>query len=217
VNGSHNGVWLPGNYAVGAGVGGVEIWKSRVRKRSTYSKRQAAENWGKALDLGTEPWTQLAKDPVEGEGPQPSSLASALAEAVGPEYMLVGNNYNIDKSNPKWAYVKAAMDASGGQFHDRHKQYSDEVLTYLNKIAEAYAEMYKRSTKKVENGGCKECAEATRPDKAKASHVGPPYNIVTRLVAGSNFFKRFVHAKKVTAENIYTSKWVFAWTETKKK
>jgi len=215
VNGRQNGVWLPGNYAVGAGTGGVEIWKSRATdKRKTYSNQEAAEKWISKLDLSPDEWKQLARpDPNEEEGPQPAALQQALTTAALPKYMLAGKNFHIDDSNPKWAYVKSAMDKVGGQFHDRHEAYSNEVKNYLTKIAEAYEVMYERSTQP--QGGCEECAKAKRPAGAKASHVGPPYGIVKRLVSASDFFKRYVHAQIITAYNIFTSKWVLAWMNTR--
>lgn len=213
VNGCHNGVWLPGNYAVGAGTGGVEVWKSRVEKRGTYSNQQAADNWVKALDLGSDVWMPLSVDPKEKEGPQPGALGETLANAAISEYMLAGTNYKIDAGNPKWAYVKAAMTAASGQFHDRHEPYSKVVKNYLDKIAEHYQQMYDESIKKV--GGCEDCKKAARPDGAKETLVGPPYGLVGRLLTASNFFKAFVGTKSVTARNIYTSKWVSAWIESK--
>jgi hypothetical protein len=213
VNGGQNGVWLPGNYAVGAGTGGVEIWKSRASdKRSSFSATEAADNWIKALDFGPDEWKQLSVDPLEHDEPQPGALASALATAALQKFMLAGTNYHIDPGNPKWAYVKAAMDAADGLFHDRHKPYSDKVAEYLEKIAEAYTSMYERST---QENGCKKCKEAERPAGAKASLVGPPYGIVDRLNAGSRFFKQYVKTGVVTAKNIFTSQWVQAWMATK--
>jgi hypothetical protein len=211
VNGSHNGVWLPGNYAVGAGAGGVEVWKSRgTNKRKSLSDEDANKVWASRADLSPDEWHQFSHDPVENEKPQPDALLEALGSASLKDYMLSGTNYEIKDSNPKWGYVKAAMDATDGQFHDRHADYSDEVQEYLSKIAQAYAHMYDRSTAK-DPAGCKECREATRPANAKDSLVGPPYGIVGRLVGASNFFKKFVHTKTITARNIYTSKWVLEW------
>jgi hypothetical protein len=222
VNGCQNGVWLPGNYAVGAATGGIEAWKSRKSKRKGMSNKQAAENWEDALDLAPEAWAQLSADPEEDEKPQPGSLASALAEAVAPEYMLVGKNYHISTGNPKWGYVKGAMDGAGGQFHDRHGDYSRQVKKYLTKIYEVYEDMYNRSTKGKRR--CQKCAKAERPDEAKDTQVGPPYNIVTRLKNGGEFFKKFLVEKKrakklqwggggakAENKNIYTSKWVLEW------
>lgn len=215
VNGGQNGVWLPGNYAVGAGIGGVEVWKSRASdKRKTYSDAEAAENWINALDFGPDEWAQLAKDPEEQEDQlDGAKLAAAMATAKLPTYMLAGTNHKIDAGNPKWAYVKAAMDATDGQFHDRHEPYSKEVKDYLEKIAAAYRKMYDRSANP--DSPCAECQKARVPAGAKASLVGPPYGIVKRLVDGSNFFKGYVHTKTLTAKNIYTSKWVIAWINDK--
>jgi hypothetical protein len=215
VNGSHNGVWLPGNYAVGAGVGGVEVWKNKASdKRKTYTDQVAAENWIKALDLGPDDWA-LYVDPKEEEGPQPGgSFARALCTASKKEFMLAGKNYHIDNGNPKWAYVKAAMDTTCSQFHDRHETYSAEVEKYLKKIAAPYRQMYDRSLKP--ETACNKCKKARVPAGAKESLVGPPYGIVSRLVAASNFFKQYVATQVLTAKNIYTSKWVKAWMDTKK-
>lgn len=212
VNGGQNGVWLPGNYAVGAGAGGVGIWKSGGNKHTTLSNEQE-ETWARTLDLGPDEWRQNYIDPVEEEGPQPGAAATAATTSARPVFLLAGTNYHIDDNNPKWAYVKAAMDSAGGLFHDRHKSYSDEVATYLKKIAEAYAAMYDRSTDPKTK--CKKCEDAERPDGASASLVGPPYGIVSRLVVSANFFKKYVKSQSVTAKNIYTSKWVLAWMEKK--
>jgi hypothetical protein len=214
INGGQNGAWLPGNYAVGAGVGGVEVWKSRKSDvRKTFSDEDAADNWERAVDDGADEWAPNYVDPEEKE--QPQRLGQALKTAADPTFMLAGSNYHIDPGNPKWAYVKAAMDAAGGLFHDRHKKYSDKVKEYLDKIAEKYAEMYERST--LPEKKCKKCEEAERPANAKANLVGPPYGIVSRLVVGSNFFRGYVKTQSVRAENIYTSDWVSAWIATKKK
>jgi len=214
VNGCQNGVWLPGNYAVGAGVGAVEVWKSRAAERSTYTDQEAARNWEKRLDLGPDDWKPLS-DPKENEEPQPATLAAALASTSVRDYMLAGTNYHIVPGNPKWGYVKAAMDAVHGQFHDRHETYSTAVKGYLDKVAEAYEQMLDRSQNK--ENPCQKCKDAERPAGAKASLVGPPYAIVARLSVASQFFKQYVGKPRVTARNIYTSKWIPAWIESEGK
>jgi hypothetical protein len=213
VNGCQNGAWLPGNYAVGAGLGGIEVWKNQASEvRKTYSDQQAAQNWEDALDLRGDEWQSLSADPQEGEGPQAGgSLVATLLTVTFRHFMLAGTNFKVDTGNPKWAYVKAAMDAAGGQFHDRHGDYSKQVQGYLSKVAEAYEGKYDRSTK----GGCPKCEEARRPAGAKDSLVGPPYSIVGRLAMASSFFKGHVNTQLLTAKNIYTSKWVKAWMDTK--
>lgn len=215
VNGSQNGVWLPGNYAVGAGIGGVEVWKNRASdKRETYTDQQAAENWERAVDLDPAEWAPISIDPQEQEGPQPgTSLASALLHASQSEYMLSGKNHSIEAGNPKWGYVRAAMNAASGQFHDRHETYSGGVKSYLKKIAAVYEQMYDRSV--ATENPCAKCKEARVPAGAKASLVGPPYGIVARLVVASNFFKKYVATETLTARNIFTSKWVKAWMDKK--
>src|SRR5262245_54247029 len=54
VNGCHNGVWLPGNYAVGGGTGGVDIWKSKVGDRR--KDKTGNQNWADAVDLTAADW-----------------------------------------------------------------------------------------------------------------------------------------------------------------
>jgi len=219
VNGGQNGVWLPGNYAVGAGTAGVEVWKNRAsEKRRTYTDQQAADNWIKALDFSTDEWAQLYNDPEEQEDKLGGAkLAEALTSASLPQYMLAGKNFEIDEGNPKWAYVLAAMDASDGFFHDRHEEYSEQVKKYLGKIHEVYKARYDQSTNR--KNPCPKCEKASRPDGAKESLVGPAYNIVNRLVCGSSFFKKYVKAnqRKNAAINIYTSRWVLEYMKSLKK
>lgn len=206
VNGQHNGVWLPGNYAVGRGTGGIAVWQSRVTKRS----EEADANWEDKLDdvdLDDDDWDD-ADDPEEEE--VASSFSVSLAGIDPKEYLLVGKNYDIKFGNPKWGYVRAAMNATKGLFHDKHFEYSQEVKEYLTKMAESYAETLTNSKK-----NCKKCEEAARPDGAPADTVGPPYGIVGRLVTCSSFFKGYLSGSTVRAKNIYTSKWVKAWIETK--
>jgi hypothetical protein len=216
VNGCHNGVWLPGNYAVGGGTGGAELWKSKASDRR--KDKTANQNWADALDLGASDWDRGDDDDEE-------EAKDAFARAVGAStkkaFMLAGANQHIDPGNPKWAYVKAAMNITGGQFHDRHEDYSKQVKSYLDKIAAAYKTMHTRSKK-----NCTKCEDAARPAKMTDKEVGPPYAILGRLKTASDFFKGYLlsvrgqlgievksgRRKKVqAASNIYTSGWVDAW------
>jgi hypothetical protein len=223
VNGSENGVWLPGNYAVGGGKGAVEIWKSKpTDKRTTYSTREATENWIRALDLAEQSWTPNA-DPNENEGPQPGeSLADALMKANMREYSLAGTNFDIKATNPKWAYVLAAMTTARGQFHDRHGYYSGEVKQYLTKVFNVYDQKYKDA--KSATSKCKKCEDAKRPKKAPKDKklVGPPKTLIARLTAASLFFRKHLappapdgEKQKLTVRTIYTSEWVNSWMATK--
>jgi len=211
VNGCQNGVWLPGNYAVGGGTGGTAVWQAKANaKRSN----QANANWVKALDTTVADWERGDDDDEE---EAKDAFDRALNHASKARYMLAGANQKIDDGNPKWGYVKAAMDAARAQFHDRHEDYSKQVRKYLTKIAAAYKDMHTAAQK-----SCKECEKAERPDGAGPDLVGPPYPIVGRLKAGSDFFKQYLQQtgrklgkrtgrKIVTAKNIYTSGWVNAW------
>ena len=235
VNGGQNGVWSPGNYGVGGGQAGVDVWKNVKRVswdvlgdvHPTIELDSSAE-----LDLSDDEWDATTDSP-EDEVPKESDVlravavalaAAALIKATYAQYPLAGKNHRISKDNPKWAYVKAAMDKTGVQFHDSHEEYSDQVTKYLDKIANAYENMYQRSV----NGEikCKECEKATRPEGAPTDPklVGPPTDLVARLVQCSEFFRRHLAPKKeqvsrywppeeeqITAKNIYTSKWVKAW------
>jgi hypothetical protein len=204
VNGIQNGVWLPGNYAVGGGKKGIGTW---ANKASDERNHDANDNWENTC---SDDWITNS-DPEEEEGPQ--SLVEALANASREEYMLPGKNFHINNGNPKWGYVKAAMDATGGQFHDRHGPYSTKVIQYLKKIAEVYEIMYIRSKRDYP---CEKCKIATKPDGVtKDTLVGPPYGIVSRLLIGSDFFKRLVKTQLISVENIFTSDWVRCWIEKK--
>ena len=130
VNGSHNGVWLPGNYAVGGGTGGADVWKT---KASDKRKNQVGnKNWEEAvLDLAVADW-DLGDD--DGEEEASDALSRALAR---PEEGLHARRQESTRlgRQSKWAYVKASMDKMGSQFHDRHEPYSKQVKNYLDKMA----------------------------------------------------------------------------------
>lgn len=206
INGCQNGVWLPGNYAVGGGTGGAALWTSKANaKRSS----EADDNW---VDTAAEDWDRGDDDKEE---EITAALRAAIAAANPMGYMLTGTNKKIDPGNPKWGYVKAAMDKTGAQFHDRHEPYSKQVKGYLDKIAEAYAKMHANSLE-----FCEECKKAQRPKglQNRTDLLGPPYPIVGRLKAASDFFKQFLLGtgkgtkKKLGKQRtIYTSGWVDAW------
>ena len=205
VNGSQNGVWLPGNYAVGGGKAGLKLWRSK--QGSASASDEVVKNWLAALDSADEAW-EMTDDPDEMEEPK---LADALASATADMFQLAGTNFNVSDKNPKWGYVKASMTATKGQFHDRHPDYSNEVKKYLAKVSTAYMIMYKVSKKR-----CKECSNDQRPAGVSDSTlVGPPVTLVGRLQAASRFFRRHLAppSAKLTAKNIYTSKWVRAWMD----
>jgi hypothetical protein len=215
VNGSHNGVWLPGNYAVGGGKGGVKIWSDKVETR----KRNKDKNqlWVEKLDLVADEWDSGDDDDEE----EAADAMKRLLDAGSPgTYQLAGTNYEISVFNPKWAYVKATMDAIGAQFHDRHEDYSKEVKDYLDKIHAAFENMHTKFYNK-----CEDCKKARKREGASEDEVGPPFGILGRINTGAEFFKRYLRAtgsklgakktkgsKRITtAKNLYTSDWGAAW------
>jgi len=215
VNGCQNGVWLPGNYAVGGGKGGVKIWAEEGETK----KRGPAKNklWSEKVDLAADDWDSGDDDKEEEKVDAMTRLLNASSPA---DFMLSGTNYEISELNPKWAYVKASMDAIKAQFHDRHEDYSKEVKDYLDKVHAAYENMHAKFF-----DTCKDCEKARKREKAKDDEVGPPFGILGRLNTGAEFFKRYLRAtgaklgakktkraKKVTtAKNIFTSDWCAAW------
>jgi hypothetical protein len=210
VNGCHNSAWLPGNYAVGGGTGGAAIWKDRAN--AARDDDLGNENWAKSVDTSSSEWDR-GDDDREEEVSAP--LLKWLRSAKRTSFMLAGKHLYINDGNPKWAYVKAAMDATNAQFHDRHEDYSKQVKKYLTKIAERYGHM-----KANVFDDCPDCKKARLPANAKASLVGPPYEIVARLKICSDFYKQLVsgYKKKATlGKNVYTSGWVGAWVKSSGK
>ena len=216
VNGGQNGVWSPGNYGVGGGAAGVAVWKKRESDMPKKGMAEATNTWVKALiDLSADEWAPTT-DSEENDVPSEAALAEAVAEALKDanlqDYALSGTNFRISTDNPKWAYVKAAMDKTGVQFHDSHKDYSEWVAKYLDKLEVAYTNMYNGSTE----GKCDECMEAKRPKGVRKSRklVGPPKDLVARLIRCSAYFRRHLapRGERITM-NIYTSNWVKKWIE----
>jgi hypothetical protein len=106
---------------------------------------------------------------------------------------------NAMRGDPAWrdaafkrAYVRAAMEVSGGHFHDRHgSPYSAFVTGVLNKIADRLS---------VEAARCPRCAgEGAKP---------PPYGLVERLDGVSRRLAGALHKGEPPDDDLYTSKLV---------
>lgn len=94
-------------------------------------------------------------------------------------------------------YVRAAMAAAGGHFHDRHgRPYSAFVTKLLNKIADRI--------NAVEAGdpGC------PNKDDADSGKLKPPYGLVERLNGVSRRIAPYLEATDAADEDLYTSKLV---------
>jgi hypothetical protein len=180
VNGTENGVYLPGNYAVGGGRGGMGVWEEPDGD---------ADNDDELDFLGEQPVNDGELD----------SLA------------LTGPLYEVENQNRKWRYVKGAMDAAGGQFHDRHETYSDFVLEVLQKINSNLNRLRKES---ITAFRCDDCR--ARKDKIKNLGIPAPYGLVNRLNGVSAKMRGHLSGK-VWPQNVYTSDWVKVYLQKLKR
>lgn len=109
-NGSENGIYLPGNYAVGAGTGGLGIWFPLKPDKEEEHKNK--------------------KGYLE---------SSELPKDDQAKWLLKGKKGDIKEDNPCWQYVGQAMIKSKNQFHDRHFSYSTDIVkAALTAIHERY-------------------------------------------------------------------------------
>lgn len=175
VNGTENGVFLPGNYAVGGGRGGLGVWEE-----ADNSDEDEEDDF-------------LGEEPVRDGLPQDRALTGAL--------------YEISNQNRKWRYVKEAMAVAGGQFHDRHEDYSDFVLEVLEKIHTNYSAMLKKNVIEEKCGKCKK-------KRGKYEEIGypAPHKLAARLNGVSSRLRQMLAGKSWPA-NVYTSGWVKAYLE----
>lgn len=129
INGAHNGVWLPGNYAIKTALPEKKI----KRKNGKFHVRAARKS----------------TTPVEG---------------------VSWEGLSAEHESWQFTYVAGACKAIGAQFHDTHKDYSNQVLTNLNKI----------STKLAVHLDCCDICK-----KKGKKELPPPYRIKRRLFAFS--------------------------------
>lgn len=148
VDGSENGVWLPGLHAVNSK--GLDLWGAassdlpddeevgrRLRKRPELEDRKTK-------------WTYALLD-----GPRP---------AHGP--------IAFEPTNLKWLYVQRSMTfprMAPRQFHDRHTDYSGKVKAHLEDVATVLDRLL--GTEETEPD-CKECAEAKGKPPPPAGLLG---------------------------------------------
>lgn len=193
VNGTQNGVFLPGSYAVGGGRGGMKVWTKEGKDAGIAAMMASASGgWADTEDDD--------EDDCEPEGsPDPKSNE------------LTGILYQVSPTNRKWLYVKRAVELAPGQFHDRHEPYSNFVLTVLEKIAENYKQAEINSVIDEKCGDCKQ-----RADKIDKVGIPTPYGLVGRLNHASRRMASFLNGFTWRA-NIYTSGWGLAFMEAIKR
>lgn len=192
VNGVENGVYLPGNYAVGGGRGGMGVW---IGDEENFDEDDDEIPNDISLDIDLTDGLEVESLLALNEGPVEDNAPSSNR--------LDGSNYEIDKNNRKWRYVKQAMNLTPGQFHDRHEPYSNHVLGRLQKIHANYVLLKQKNYDN--DGGCSECAKKRK--KMKDLGVPTPYGLVARLNGISKSLRVYLSGKK-WSQNLYTSDWV---------
>jgi hypothetical protein len=169
-NGSENGVYLPGNYAVGGGTGGLAVWY-----------------------------------PVDGEDDSEHDDGYIEPEKEPPEeyrnFLLAGVKGQISRSNPCWQYVAGATRVAKSQFHDRHYEYSEDLV---KAALTAILTNYQRTDPEFFPEACSKCKD--REDKIKKEGIPAPYTVVLRLQTISSRLRGYL--KGGWRANVFTSKWM---------
>jgi hypothetical protein len=177
VNGTENGIYLPGNYAAGGGRGGLKVWEEPDGDVDTDDEASF-----------------LDEQPVQ--------------DALSSDKMLTGELYDVSNQNRKWRYVKGAMGAAEGQFHDRHEDYSDFVLGVLQKI---YTNLKILESKYITEEKCEKCKNRTQ--NAKTNGIPSPYGLVSRLNKVSKNMRTYLSGQGPWPMNVYTSDRVKVYLE----
>jgi hypothetical protein len=170
-NGSENGIYLPGTYAVGGAA--LNVW----------------------FPIG-------ANDDAEHDDGYIESDKATPKEYEG--FLLSGKRGEIRSSNPCWQYAAQAMVKAPGQFHDRHLQYSKDIVKAA--LTNIY-EKYKRHDITRPEGACPKCKD--RNETIKKHGLPAPYSVVLRL---QNMAKvlcgclKFSRAGQLRS-NVFTSEW----------
>ena len=111
-------------------------------------------------------------------------------------------------SNTCWQYVKGAIHAGKGQFHDRHEPYSDLVIQLLN----ALSQDLQRFEDKVFDLECDQCKERMEHFSADGAGIPNDYELVTKLNKLSSKFMAYLNATGWN-KTVYTSKWMKAYMD----
>lgn len=171
-NGSENGVYLPGSYAVGGGTGGLRVWYS-------------------------------ADDKDDDEHDTGYIEVDKLPATEYNDFLLYGERGNISTDNACWHYAMQAMLKSPGQFHDRHADYSKQIV---KKALKNIYTRYKQTDILANPESCPKCEK--RRKKIEDEGIPAPYSVVKRLEYLSKQLRKYLTAKPGSwKENIYTSEW----------
>lgn len=192
VNGVENGVFLPGNYAVGGGRGGMGVWEGDDSNED--DDVEYPDDVSDDVDLN-----EGAVDAMDG-----LADGGPIIDSAPSSNRLNGTNFQADPNNRKWRYVSLAMKLTRAQFHDRHEYYSDYVLAHLEKI---YANYLLLKEKQVDEKNCPDCKEKAK--KIKDLGVPTPFGLVARLNGLSASLRGYLSGGR-WSDKLYTSNWVLA-------
>lgn len=211
VNGSENGVWLPGNYAV-CGSRNGSLWQSGDGDDDPEDEELEDIN-NPASDYEAEP-AQLAAPVASGHAAYQRLLEfSAPIDDGDLSNVLSGKGaaFSARPDSRKWRYVAQAMKLGPGQFHDRHEDYSSFVGDILVKIHQNYVKMEKRSVLELKCPDCKK-----REEDIRNGGTPTPVGLVPRLNGVSARMRQLLSGT-AWPETVYTSKWVRSYLAELKK
>lgn len=209
VNGSENGVWLPGNYAV-CGSRNGSLWQSGDGDDDPDDEE---------LEDINNPGSDYEADPASVAFPAASGAYQRLLEFSDPiddddpSNVLagVGVPFSARPDSRKWRYVAQAMKLGPGQFHDRHEDYSAFVGDILIKIHQNYLRLERSSVLTLTCPDCKK-----RESDIKKCGTPTPTSLVPRLNGVAKRMRQMLSGA-IWPENVYTSKWVRSYAAELKK
>jgi hypothetical protein len=157
VNGSQNGVYLPGPYAV-------------------TGKKAGRKKWIPLADSPDAEWPPPSDDEDEAEDYETD---------VDKSMLLTGGVTCKKNRSRKWLYVREVTKLArgytergyGGQFHDRHQLYSYNVAEALDTL---HAMLQKRQPRKNVKSPCSKCEDQKKKQNPD-DKVPTPFALVTRL------------------------------------
>jgi hypothetical protein len=178
VNGSQNGVWLPGPYALRK--------KKKSKAPAPGGGVKKLRGMRRTVTVPVGPPADFIDDDEEEDFP-----TSGLDESDEPEGTTIVQEREVTYY---LLYTISAMRKLARQYHDAHGDYSTFVLKCLNTIAtELRLLAYK--------GACDECPKREPKDK-----LPPPYRLVARLNSvAARFRNLLLGSPSGWAPNVWTS------------
>jgi hypothetical protein len=190
VNGSQNGVWLPGPYALNTDVVRIEMGLSLApqpgKKRRTGPVEVLEEKNIEAVQIapGEPPEMELEPEDMPSGSekiPAPSGAYNQMEGRSG-----VARTATLKKAPTKcegpfpelyhyyFLYTVSAMQKVGAQYHDAHTDYSERVLQALNEI-NVKVSMFSIGV------NCDKCKEKNKQRSPSSEDFPPPTGLITVL------------------------------------